>query len=252
MTARVALTLVLLAAPACSGGESSGAAESREAPPADSASLLASVEGIQLLRGMMTYLADAPRFTDCATGLSAVLAQEADYLAAERAYLDAGAQGEPLLVTFEGRWTRRPALEGGEVDAVVIVGFGGAEPGHGCGADPIPGRLEGTEWRLVSLPGAADVPSGAEATLLLDPDTRRSSGSTGCNRFGGGYALEGGRLTLGLSTLTRMACPGPLAALEADFLEALRVAGGYRFVGEFLELLGEAGPVARFGPRAQR
>jgi hypothetical protein len=142
-------------------------------------------------------------------------------------------------------------MEGGEVDAVVIVGFGGVEPGQGCGADPIPGRLEGTEWRLVSLPGAADVPPGLDATLLLDPDTRRSSGSTGCNRYGGGYDLEGGRLTLSLSTLTRMACPGHLAAVETDFLEALRLAGGYRFVGAFLELLGEAGPVARFGPEAE-
>ena len=62
---------------------------------------------------MMTYLADAPRFTDCRTGSSYVMAQEAEYITAERAYLDAQAQGEPLLVMFQGRVTRRPGMEGG-------------------------------------------------------------------------------------------------------------------------------------------
>lgn len=198
------------------------------------------------LRGMMTYMADAPRFTDCATGASLVMAQEADYISAERAYVDALAPGDPLLVTFQGRMVRRPGMEGGDVDAVVVTDFGAVHPGQGCGAEPVAGRLEGTEWRLVSLPGGADVPENALATLLLDPETKSASGSTGCNRFTGPFDLEGGRLTFGLTAVTRMACPDPLGGLEVDFLEALRLTGGYRFVGGFLELLGEVGTVARF------
>jgi copper homeostasis protein (lipoprotein) len=208
-----------------------------------------SQEGERAFRGMMVYMADAPRFTDCETSLSYPMAQEGDYLAAERAYLDArSGPGEPVLMNFQGMLARRPGMEGGEVDAVVVTAFGGVDPGSGCGPEPLTGLLEGTEWRLVALPGAVDVPTDAVATLLLDPDGHRSSGSTGCNRFTGGYDLAGGRLTVSLSALTRMACPDPLATLEVDYLEALRGAGTYRFAGGLLELLGEAGPVARFAP----
>jgi len=196
----------------------------------------------------MTYLADAPRFTECGSGTSFVMAADGDYLAAERAYLDAGAQGEPLRVTFDGRVARRPGMEGGDVDAVVVTRFGGAEPGRGCGDEPVTAPLEGTLWSLVALPGARAVPAGARATLVLDPEARTASGSTGCNRFTGRYDLQGGRLTVGITATTRMACPEALVALDADFLDALRVAGSYRFVGAFLELLGETGPVARFAP----
>ena len=247
--------MALAAAPclACAGGESPGSSETGAstavpqgevaAAPA-SADMATDVDGPR--RGMMTYMADAPRFTDCSTGASFVLAQEADYLAAERAYLDAQAQGEPLLVTFSGHVARRPGMEGGEEDAVVVTTFQGAHPGEGCGAEPVVGRLEGTEWRLVALPAGVDVPAGVDATLLLDPDLRQASGSTACNRFTASYDLEGGRLTVGLTAVTRVACPDPLAGVEADFLEALRLTGGYRFSGAFLELLGEAGAVARF------
>jgi heat shock protein HslJ len=199
------------------------------------------------MRGMMLYMADAPRFTDCTTAASFVLAQEADYLAAERAYLEAEAQGEPLLVTFDGYVTRRRGMEGGDVDAVVVTSFTGAHPGEGCGGGPVAARLEGTEWRLVSLPGVVEqVDPEIAATLLLDPEGRRSSGSTGCNRWSGGYDLAGGRLTVSVGVMTRMACADPAALVERGFLEALRVSGGYRFVGGALELLGEAGTVARF------
>lgn len=262
-TLRRSVAVVVLAAVpclGCAGGDAPDSSDSSDSSesgvstqaspaPTDAVPMAADVDGPY--RGMMTYMADAPRFADCATGRSYVMAQEADYLAAERAYLDAEAQGEPLLVTFQGRLARRPGMEGGEVDAVLVTAFGEAHPGQGCDGDPVVGGLEGTEWQLVSLPGGVDVPPGVAATLLLDPDMHRALGSTGCNRFTGSYELEGGRLTLGLTALTRMACPDPLGGVEADFLEALRLTGSYRFAGGLLELLGEAGAVARFaGPDA--
>lgn len=251
---RFCAVVALAAAPClgCSGPEtedSSSAGASTGAPEAEAVSAPAAVDmatDVDLpRRGMMTYMADAPRFTDCATGASFVMAQEAGYLAAEQAYLGTLSQGEPLLVTFSGYVARRPGMEGGEVDAIVVTSFQGAHPGEGCGPEPVVARLEGTEWRLVALPGGVDVPSDAGATLFLDPDLRQATGSTGCNLFTASYALEGGRLTLGLAAVTRRACPEPLDAVEADLLEALRVTGGYRFAGGFLELLGEAGAVAR-------
>ena len=99
---------------------------------------------------------------------------------------------------------------------------------------------------LVSVPGGGEVPSGSDASLLLHPEERAATGSTGCNRFTGSYTLNGGRLSLGMTATTRMACPPPLMALEADYLEALRLTGSFRILGDTLELLGEAGAVARF------
>lgn len=243
-----ALVLLPFALAGCPSGESRSASESGEPPPAGPVPAVDAVEEVRPFRGMMTYLADGARFTDCRTGASFAMAREGDYPAAERAYRESLAQGKPLLISFDGRATRRPGMEGGEVDAVVVTDFGEAEPGLGCGGDVVTAPLEGTEWRLVGLPGAPDPPARAMATLLLDPETKTSSGSTGCNRFSGAYRLQGPLLTVGVGSVTRMACPGAFGTLETDFLEAVRVAGQYRFRNGYLELLGEVGPVARFAP----
>ncbi|HSG47150.1 MAG TPA: hypothetical protein VLA43_04950, partial [Longimicrobiales bacterium] len=154
---RRAVVLLLGVASACASDEAPPEAGAFDTVPEAPAAQVADTQEVRLLRGMMTYMADAPRFTDCASGLSWSMAQEDGYLAAERAYLDAGAQGEPLLVTFQGRRARRPGMEGGEIDVVVVTGFLGAAPGEGCGEEPVPEGLEGTEWRLVELPGASEV-----------------------------------------------------------------------------------------------
>ena len=106
--------------------------------------------------------------------------------------------------------------------------------------------LEGTEWRLVEMPGAPDPPAGARATLLLEHGGGTVRGSTGCNSFDGAWEIAGTRLSLGLGALGTAACPEALARLEADYLEALRRAGSYRLRGDTLELLGAEGVVARF------
>ena len=115
--------------------------------------------------------------------------------------------------------------------------------------EPVTGQpLEGTEWVLAELEG--DVPpAAARATLLLDRGALGASGSGGCNQLTGSYDLTGGRLTFGTMASTRRACPGPLMALEDRCLGALGRVGGYRLVGAGLELLGEAGTVARFRAR---
>ena len=58
------------------------------------------------MRGMYSYMADAATFEECDSGRSFQVAQEADNVALERAYLDARREpGEALLVVLQGRLT---------------------------------------------------------------------------------------------------------------------------------------------------
>lgn len=227
--------------PGESGGEHEAAEAVLEAPP---------VEDVQSLEGMMTYMADAARFTECRTGLDFAVAMEGAYLAMERAYLDArSAPGDPLLVSVRGRLALHPGMEGDPVRTLFVDGFEGAFPGVGCGGAEADLPLEGTEWVLTEVVGGVTVPEGADASLVLASMEGRAAGSSGCNRFIGTYDLAGGRITFGMEALTRRACSGPLMDLERDYMEALRLTGSYRLVGATLELLGESGPVARFRAR---
>jgi len=205
------------------------------------------LEDVMELRGMMVYFADAARFTECTSGVSFPIAPEGDALALERGYLsDREGPGEPLLVTVRGRIARRPAMEGPDADALVVERFIRAWPGLGCDGESVDRPIEGVDWVLVELPGGSPVPEGHVASLRLDREAHRLSGSTGCNRYHGSYELTGPRLHVDPTAMTRAACAGPeLAQVERDFLEALRVTGSARVVGEVLELIGEAGVVAR-------
>jgi heat shock protein HslJ len=196
---------------------------------------------------MYLYLADAARFSDCATGISYPVAQEGAAATLERAYLDArGGPGEPVFVTIRGRVATRPGMEGGPEDAVVIDSVESVSPDRGCGGN-VPDRpLEDTQWVLTEVVAAPPIPGGARAMLRIDPEQQHISGSTGCNAYSGTYRLAGGQLDIALTGVTRRGCAPALARLEADFLEALRVTGSYRVRGDTLELLGEAGVVARF------
>lgn len=87
--------------------------------------------------------------------------------------------------------------------------------------------LLGTTWVLTELidgdgPDSAVSSVAAEAELVLAEDDRLS-GSTGCNRLMGGFALDGDTLTLtGPLATTRMACvDGPIATQERHVLEVL-------------------------------
>ncbi len=86
------------------------------------------------LAGEMTYLADAARFTECLTGRSYPIAQEADFIAMQKAYREGTAEpGAKVYVTFDGSITSRPRMEGeGMVRSVVVNRFGKSWPGKHC------------------------------------------------------------------------------------------------------------------------
>ncbi len=72
--------------------------------------------------------------------------------------------------------------------------------------------LAGTSWILDSYASTTgdtvDAAVGSAATLEFDADDT-ISGSTGCNRFGGGYSEDGADLTVRLGAVTQRACEEP-------------------------------------------
>lgn len=110
----------------------------------------------------------------------------------------------------------------------------------GCGmlsADeetPLP--LSGTLWRPEELPdgGPAPVP-GADVRLIFRVDGKLG-GSTGDNRFYGGYRLSsGGGMRIGALSVTWR--NGPNRAYEERFLSILRLTAFYSIRGDVLTLL---------------
>ena len=84
--------------------------------------------------------------------------------------------------------------------------------------------LEETEWQLVSWDEnqpLADEP----ATLSFTKD--RLSGSSGCNRYTAGYAIQDNIIKVGVIAATRMACPEALMTQENLLLSALEGAKVY-------------------------
>jgi len=206
-----------------------------------------------LMRGMYAYVADAGRFTECLTRQHWPVAQEQDNTALEAAYVRARQQpGEDMLVTLQGRVVMRPRMEGdGTQPTLVVERFTGIWPGETCGARFATEPLENTYWKLTRLGNAVVTVASQqqEPHLILNPESRRVSGSGGCNRLVGSYELQGDKLTFGQMAGTRMACLEG-SDIEQALLEALRHVRTWKITGQHLELFDAAGTmVARFEAR---
>ena len=116
--------------------------------------------------------------------------------------------------------------------AVVLVA--GCKTSASAPAAP----LEGTEWTLIELNGQplTTVQGLLVPTLKLDAATKRASGTSGINRFGGGYDPSGANLKFGTLVGTRMAGPPEAMSRENAFLEAMRQVSSWRITGKKLEL----------------
>jgi heat shock protein HslJ len=104
--------------------------------------------------------------------------------------------------------------------------------------------LENTDWELHRIGDQAETPNPKPyaAFLRLNSADKRASGSGGCNRFTGSYAVEGDQLKLGQLAATMMAC---LQGMEQEraFLDALRSANAWRITGQQLDLVDGSGKV---------
>lgn len=95
--------------------------------------------------------------------------------------------------------------------------------------------FEETQWILASgIPLPQDVAITRPTACFEDGTV---FGSTGCNRYTGGYAADGEVLTLGPLASTLMACVPPIDRIERDFVAALGLVAGGRLEGEELVLL---------------
>jgi copper homeostasis protein (lipoprotein) len=211
----------------------------------------APIEPRLVLRGMLTYMADAAVITLCADERRLPVAIEGDYKALEDAYLKERRQpGQALLVSVEGLIATRPSVEANQPPRphVVVDRFITIRPRESCGNPLVDRPLRNTYWRLVRLD---DTPVQAaekrrEPHLIFARDQLRVSGSGGCNRVTGNFALNGDTLRLRHIASTKMACVSGMEQ-EQRFLQSLEKVERYRIGGRHLEMLDGSGAViARF------
>jgi len=113
-----------------------------------------------------------------------------------------------------------------------------------------PQSIENTEWKLLQVGDemvVGDAPQG-EPTLTLDPEGNRASGTGGCNRFTGGYQLDGNKIEFSPIAATRMMCPEGMDTEDA-FFYVLAEARSFAMVDGHLEFYDADGErLARFEP----
>jgi copper homeostasis protein (lipoprotein) len=194
-----------------------------------------------LMAGTYRYLAGVGRFHECLTGLEMPVAAEADNRALEQAYLaQREGDGQPLLVSLEGRIAQRMPMEGpGPVPTLVPERFIGIWPGQACPPQVSAATLENTYWRLVLL-GSSGVErfSDQREPHLVLREQGEVAGADGCNRLIGRYLASGSSIEFSSLAATRMSCPQGMAQADA-FRNTLERASRARVIGNHLEVLDE-------------
>lgn len=97
------------------------------------------------------------------------------------------------------------------------------------------GAIEGPEWKLVEINGAAPL-DGPQVTLKLE--NKQAGGKASCNSYGGQYTLQGKKVAFQEVFQTEMACMDPAGVMdqESAYMQALLDTASFEMVGERLEL----------------
>jgi heat shock protein HslJ len=176
-------------------------------------------------------------------------------------------QGRETRLDVLGEWAWRgtiPAGKGGEVVAFVresTCSDGMSDTKHpmvarvslpdgrllaGCCRVPVPASsFEGPTWRLTAV-GCKGVTGFATDPVTARFEAGRVSGFSGCNRFTGGYTLDGDSVVVGPLAGTMMACSDPQMAIEKTFLSGLTGALRKAISGDRLTLTSASGDVLAF------
>jgi len=210
------------------------------------------VEPQPALKGLMSFDAAGPRFTDCRSGRGYPVAEDGDFEALEHAYLAAGREpGAAILVSFVGSIDAMPGDDGDE-PTVFVDRFVGVWLDQTCDQALGDATLTNTEWLIRRL-GSAELPAdedGEPKWLLLDGDAQRFTATVGCNQFVGGFDQDETGLRFGSVAATMMACAAPVDTWEAALTGVLDRTAGYRIEGTTLELFDRDGEaIAAFEAR---
>ena len=127
-------------------------------------------------------------------------------------------------------------------DTVTVVADGKTVKGCGGRILPPAAGIAGTHWTFVSIGG---VPVVADRPTVLQFNGDLLTGSAGCNRFSGRYAVDGTTLKAGPLIATEMACPGAGMTQEAAFFKLMAAPVSLSFADDgTLILTGSGGQTA--------
>jgi META domain-containing protein len=104
---------------------------------------------------------------------------------------------------------------------IVVFALIVAWEGVGRGEPMYSDNLTGVEWQVSELSGHAVAPSGdrQQPFIIFDAAKKQATGYAGCNRFFGGYELEGVAMKFGPIGATKRACPDLEEGIETEFLK---------------------------------
>jgi len=95
--------------------------------------------------GLMTYFADAALFAECLPGQRYPIAMEADYLALERAYLNAGVEPDaPLIARLHAGISMRLQMEAADRMTATVEQFHHVTPDAACPANSVAAEFSNT------------------------------------------------------------------------------------------------------------
>jgi uncharacterized lipoprotein YbaY/heat shock protein HslJ len=203
-------------------------------------------------RGMYSYTADAGWFVDCRSGARLPVATEGDNAALERAYTSAREMaGAPMLATVQGRVEELLPMEGlRPVPTLVVDKFISVEA-QGCSGPASQAELENTYWKLMTLYGKnVETREGArEIHFVLNSQTLRLSGFSGCNGISDQYRIDGEMITFSGMAGTLMACTAGMD-IERQIHDMFPEVTAWKISGETLQLTNSSGAqIATFESR---
>ena len=126
--------------------------------------------------------------------------------------------------------------------AIIVVLAMGCSSGSGPEKpDQSPKLMLGKTWVLQAVNGQ-DVqpgPNGRKASLILERQSDRVIGFSGCSQYFGTYSLTEGVLSIEVKGMTKFACPEGVD--DSGYLQALRSAKSFKVEDATLRLLGKDG-----------
>ncbi len=115
------------------------------------------------------------------------------------------------------------------IAGVALAGLSGCATSEktAAAAPAVHHSLEGGPWKVVSFDDGSIVPENVNVDLTFDPgdhNTSRVSGSSGCNRFNGGWQQNGSSIKLGPIMGSMMMCDDAKMKVEGKLLAVLNAA----------------------------